>query len=124
MEELLEVYLIDLNSQIIHLQNIEGSITHAHDKVALQLDTMENKVLIASTLIALLTCCVTINGVVAGAFGMNLNADLIARFPFIVVLCVTMTSIVVLYQVAKRYLIYVGFIPARILLSKEQVIHT
>lgn len=45
VQELLEVYLIDLNGQITQLKNMMGSIHHAEDKLEMQLDIMENKVL-------------------------------------------------------------------------------
>lgn len=91
-------------------------------QLSLHLDTMENKALLANTLIVLLSCCVAFSGVAASGFGMNLSFSLLININFYAVVAVSSIAILVFFYLAKKYLIYGGWIPSKILLSKTKVV--
>lgn len=117
------MYLFDVNLQITKLANMQRSIHYTLENIAVQLNTLENKVLISSTLIMVLTCSMAMGGMVAGMFGMNLNWDMLEGYPFYVTLVTSLVGIILLCFVAKRWLIYSGYIPAKLLLSKQHAIN-
>lgn len=80
--------------------------------------------LIVSVLIGLLSCCISFSGVIAGAFGMNLNSTSVQeKIPFAVVFPVSFVLIIVLYLIIKQVLIKVHVIPAKIVLSRHKTLH-
>lgn len=91
-----------------------SSISEAEDLIALKLNTVENELLLWGVVFQILVCCVSFATYLAGAFGMNLNAEMLAKIEFPLVFTVSFSLIFILYHIMWSYFVYSGIVPERI----------
>ena len=72
VEELLDTYVLDLNALLFGAEELQTRITNSEEMYQLQLDTIQNRVLIAQTALSALTAGIGVGAYFGGVFGMNL----------------------------------------------------
>ena len=73
MELLLESYLMDYNYLESKLEYLKNQIVSSEALVLLRLDTSRNQLLIAETILSVITCCLAFGSFVGAIYGMNLK---------------------------------------------------
>lgn len=115
IEELLESYITDLQSVYTQATTLRVQIQNAEDMAYVRLDTLENRLLFANTLITLLTCAKGFAGFQAGSFGMNLDQSVYLHstktHSFAWVLATSGVSIVLFYFLGWTYMTSTGMFP-------------
>jgi len=76
LEILLEPYVLDFSSLEVKLQFLKTQMQNAEELVSLRLDTSRNRLLIADTTIAVVSCTVGIGAYFGQCFGMNFVSDI------------------------------------------------
>lgn len=72
MEILLESHLMDYNSLESKLLHIKEVLHNAEESVALRLDTSRNQLLVADTILSIITLAITSGSFIGALYGMNL----------------------------------------------------
>lgn len=112
IEILLEPYVLDFSSLEVKLQFLKTQLTNAEELVLLRLDTSRNRLLIADTTIAVISCTIGIGSYFGQMLGTNFISD-IYDVPgnFEAVITITSILITLFCFVTLFYLRTTGILP-------------
>eukprot|EP00227_Mantoniella_beaufortii_P018044 CAMPEP_0197597414 /NCGR_PEP_ID=MMETSP1326-20131121/27283_1 /TAXON_ID=1155430 /ORGANISM="Genus nov. species nov., Strain RCC2288" /LENGTH=631 /DNA_ID=CAMNT_0043164087 /DNA_START=36 /DNA_END=1931 /DNA_ORIENTATION=- len=107
VEDLLETYFAHIDSTFAELEALGEYIDDTEDFVNIQLDSQRNQLIKLELVLTTATLCVTMYGVVAGVFGMNLkNSQEDSKHAFLVVNSVSAVATVIAFILAVVYIKY------------------
>jgi hypothetical protein len=112
IEILLEPYVLDFSSLEVKLQFLKTQLTNAEELVLLRLDTSRNRLLIADTTIAVISCAIGIGSYFGQMFGTNFISDIYdTRGNFEALITVTSILITLFCFMTLYYLRITGILP-------------
>eukprot|EP01035_Chromulina_nebulosa_P018929 gene18929-24736_t len=113
MEVLLESYLMDYNSIESKVTFLQSQILNAEESVLLRLDTSRNQLLIADTIISVITCSLALGSFIGALYGMNLkNHHEEDDNTFYTITIITILGMLLVVIVSLFYFRLSGMIPA------------
>lgn len=125
VEDLLELYIIELAALAGRVNHHVGLIVNAEETIQLRLSTIENELLLANTNFMLLQCALSFGMYLTGVGGMNLNNDDLAAFPhgFAMAAGGSAGLIVVSFIYSKWYFDVTGILPTRVTKTSGGPLH-
>jgi hypothetical protein len=106
----LETYINDLNTIVTQITHLRTLIHNAEDLIYVRLDTLQNRLLFANTLILLLTAGNGFSQFLASSCGMNLDQKKIQN-SFAYTFGFTFLSVILFYVAGWYYMVKTRMIP-------------